>query len=154
MDKHGPELLLSPLGGSILFTLCDARRCNCFRDFCPTGTPCIWGWRCCQFFPKTGEVGSSPRCSVMSFFSRGMAMWGFDWRVVFKGRHSTVGRMRLLCHNYDGCDKLTASYFVTRGGGIAENRFLMRKNKCDTRDGQRASVIRQPNKPRTCDIWP
>jgi len=36
---------------------------------------------------------------------------------VFEGRHSTVGRARLLCQNYDGCDKLTASYFVTRGGG-------------------------------------
>jgi hypothetical protein len=73
MDKHSPELLFPLLavafclpfvarGAAIVFAVC-ARPALLVFD----------AGGVASFFPKTGEVGTSPR-SVMSFFSRRMAM--------------------------------------------------------------------------------
>jgi hypothetical protein len=73
MDKHSPELLLSPLGGSILFTVV-ARGAAIVFAVCARPALLVFdAGGVASFFPKTGEVGTSPRL-VMSFFSRRMAM--------------------------------------------------------------------------------
>ena len=74
MDKHSPELLFPLLavtfclpfvarGAAIVFAVC--ARPALLLVFDAGGVA--------SFFPKTGEVGTSPRL-VMSFFSRRMAM--------------------------------------------------------------------------------
>ena len=64
-------------------------------------------------FPETGEVGTSPRRLVGTFFRGGMAMWA----CLIGGGSIQKWRLRGGTAIYGGCDRLTACYSLMRGGG-------------------------------------